>query len=118
VTRNSLGRGLVVAFDGPFIAGSRLTGKIRPTTVDPEVAKLQAPHEGKAFRVYGRAYRTSASHLVSAGHPFAIDPGVGYSKEPTTLIVFELAEVPGGTLLTVSESGFDAIPLKRRAGGI
>jgi uncharacterized protein YndB with AHSA1/START domain len=103
-----------VAFDGPFIAGSRLTGKIRPTTVDPEVAKLQAPHEGKAFEF--TVERIEPQRLISfRWHPFAIDPGVGYSKEPTTLIVFELAEVPGGTLLTVSESGFDAIPLKRRA---
>jgi hypothetical protein len=39
----------------------------------------------------------------------------GNSKEPTTLIVFELQEVPGGTLLTITESGFDQIPLARRA---
>jgi hypothetical protein len=48
-------------------------------------------------------------------HPYAIDPNVDYAKEPTTLILFELAEVPGGTLLTISESGFDQIPLERRA---
>ena len=34
---------------------------------------------------------------------------------PTTLVVFELQEVKGGTLLTVTESGFDRIPLARRA---
>jgi hypothetical protein len=48
-------------------------------------------------------------------HPHAVEPGVDYSKEPTTLIVFELEEVSGGTLLTISESGFDKIPLARRA---
>jgi len=48
-------------------------------------------------------------------HPYAVDPGVDYSKEPTTLIVFELQEISGGTLLTISESGFDQIPLERRA---
>jgi hypothetical protein len=32
-----------------------------------------------------------------------------------TLIEFELTDVPGGILLTISESGFDQIPLARRA---
>lgn len=48
-------------------------------------------------------------------HPAAIDPKVDYSKEPTTLVVFELQEVDGGTMLTVVESGLDKIPLARRA---
>jgi uncharacterized protein YndB with AHSA1/START domain len=48
-------------------------------------------------------------------HPYAVDPKVDYSKEPTTLVVFELKDAPAGTLLTVVESGFDQIPLARRA---
>jgi uncharacterized protein YndB with AHSA1/START domain len=48
-------------------------------------------------------------------HPAAIDPSVDYSEEPTTLVVFELAEANGGTMLTVVESGFEKIPLARRA---
>jgi uncharacterized protein YndB with AHSA1/START domain len=48
-------------------------------------------------------------------HPYAVEPGVAYSAEPTTLIVFELHEVEDGTLLTLVESGFDRIPLARRA---
>ena len=47
-------------------------------------------------------------------HPAAIDPAVYYSQEPTTLVVFELSEVPGGTLLKVTESGFDGVPIERR----
>lgn len=47
-------------------------------------------------------------------HPYAVDPKVDYSQEPTTLVVFELKEVEGGTMLTVVESGFDKIPLSRR----
>ena len=38
-----------------------------------------------------------------------------YSSEPTTLVVFTLEEVEGGTLLTVVESGFNKIPTSRRA---
>jgi uncharacterized protein YndB with AHSA1/START domain len=48
-------------------------------------------------------------------HPAAIDPKVDYSQEPTTLVVFELQEVEGGTMLSVVESGLDKIPLARRA---
>ena len=48
-------------------------------------------------------------------HPYAIDPKVDYSSEPTTLVEFRLEEVADGTLLTVVESGFDKIPVERRA---
>jgi len=48
-------------------------------------------------------------------HPAAIDPKVDYSHEPTSLVEFELKEVEGGTMLTVTESGLDKIPLARRA---
>ena len=48
-------------------------------------------------------------------HPYAIDPNVDYSKEPMTLVEFTLHDVEGGTLLRVEESGFDAVPIARRA---
>lgn len=48
-------------------------------------------------------------------HPYAIDPAVDYSSEPTTLVEFRLDEAEGGTLLTIVESGFDQIPAGRRA---
>jgi uncharacterized protein YndB with AHSA1/START domain len=48
-------------------------------------------------------------------HPAAIEPDVDYSAEPTTLVVFELEDAEGGTLLSVVESGFDNIPPHRRA---
>jgi uncharacterized protein YndB with AHSA1/START domain len=60
--------------------------------------------------------RMDAEHLFSyRWHPHAVDPSYDYSSEPTTLVEFELREVPGGTQLTVIESGFDRIPLARRA---
>lgn len=48
-------------------------------------------------------------------HPYAIDPAVDYSAEPTTLVEFTLEDAEGGTALTIVESGFDRIPLARRA---
>lgn len=49
-------------------------------------------------------------------NPAAIERAVDYSQEATTLVVFELKEVDGGTLLSVVESGFDKVPPPRRAG--
>src|SRR5947209_20098024 len=46
-------------------------------------------------------------------HPYAVDPAVDYSAEPTTLVEFTLEETDGGTALTIVESGFDRIPLAR-----
>jgi uncharacterized protein YndB with AHSA1/START domain len=103
-----------VDFDNAFAAGARVTGKIVPTKVDPEVAKMQEPYAGMAFDF--TVERIEPMRLFSfRWHPFAIEPGVDYSKEPTTLIVFELEDAPGGTMLTITESGFDRIPLARRA---
>lgn len=48
-------------------------------------------------------------------HPAAVDPKVDYSKEPPTLVEFKLEKTSTGTLLTVTESGFDALPPARRA---
>jgi uncharacterized protein YndB with AHSA1/START domain len=47
-------------------------------------------------------------------HPYAVDPKVDYSKEPMTLVEFRLEKKGAGTLLLITESGFDAIPAKRR----
>jgi len=47
-------------------------------------------------------------------HPAPVERSVDYSQEPTTLVVFELKEVEGGTMLSVVESGFDNVPPARR----
>ena len=103
-----------VAFEGPFRPGARMTGKIVPTRADAEVAKLQEPYEGKRFEIH--VDRIEPERLFSFHwHPFAIDPAFDYSSESMTLVVFALEETPGGTLLTITESGFDRIPRARRA---
>jgi hypothetical protein len=51
-------------------------------------------------------------------HPYALDPACDYSVEPMTLVTFALTEVEGGVQLTITESGFDQIPLARRAKAI
>ncbi len=103
-----------VRFDRPFVAGARMRGVIVGTAVDEEVAKAQRQHTTVPFEV--TIDRIERERLFAfRWHPFAIEPGVDYSAEPTTLIEFTLEDVPDGTLMTVTESGFDQIPLARRA---
>lgn len=47
-------------------------------------------------------------------HPYAVDPNKDYSQEPSTLVEFTLERTASGTLLVVTESGFDKIPAERR----
>jgi uncharacterized protein YndB with AHSA1/START domain len=108
------GRWFGAAFDAPFEAGARLTGRIVPTSVDPEVAALQKPYDGFAFELF--VDQIEPMRIFSfRWHPYAVEPGIDYSKEPTTLVVFELQESAGSALLSIFESGFDQIPLARRA---
>jgi|SRR5262245_10133597 len=103
-----------VRFDRPFVAGALLHGVIVGTTVDADVAKAQRQHEAVPFEI--TVERIEAERLFSfRWHPFAVDDSVDYSKEPTTLVEFALEDAPGGVVLTVSESGFDSIPLERRS---
>lgn len=102
-----------VEFDGAFAPGARITGKMAPTKVDADVAKMQEPYSGKAFEC--QVERIEPMSLFSfRWHPFAADDA-DYSAELMTLVVFELRDVPDGTVLTITESGFDRIPLARRA---
>ena len=52
--------------------------------------------------------------LTFRWHPAPMETSVDYSKEPSTLVVFELKEAQGGTLLRIVESGFDGLPASRR----
>ena len=103
-----------VALDGPFVAGRRIAGRIVPTKADPEVAKKQKDYEGMRFEFVVERIEPMR-RITFRWHPFAIDHSVDYSDEPMTLIVFDLEEVPGGTRFTITETGFDRIPLERRA---
>ena len=92
-----------VELEGPFVAGETVRGKIthpehRDLVMEVRVERIEPE------RVF--AYRW---------HPAAVDPNVDYGREPTTLVEFTLADSDGGTLLTLVESGFDAIPEARRA---
>jgi uncharacterized protein YndB with AHSA1/START domain len=93
--------------------GVALTGK---TFTAGERVQGQVTHAGYEHVVWDVLIeRIEPERLLSwRWHPAAIDPTVDYSAEPTTLVVFELKEVEGGTLLSVVESGFDKVPPARR----
>jgi len=100
--------------DGPFAPGAKLRGVITPTTVDAEIAAMQKPYAGKELELV--VGRVEPERLFSfQWHPYDVEPGIDHSKEPMTLVTFTLEEQKGGVLLTVVESGFDKIPLSRRA---
>ena|SRR5688572_17085279 len=92
-----------VLLEGPFVAHSKLHGRI--TIKGYEHVRLELDVQEMQPESYF-AYRW---------HPYAVDPKVDYSGEPTTLVEFRLEEVAGGTQLHVTESGFEGIPLARRA---
>jgi uncharacterized protein YndB with AHSA1/START domain len=103
-----------VKFPGPFVAGASMQGYIVPTTVDEEVAAMQKPYEGTPFNIV--VEKIIPEELFSfRWHPYAIEPGVDYSAEEATLVEFTFVESSEGVTLTVTECGFDKIPIERRA---
>jgi uncharacterized protein YndB with AHSA1/START domain len=91
-----------VAIEGPFVPGEPSRGHI--TWPGYEHLKWEA-------RIQKMEPQTFFSFTW---HPYAIDPAVNYSTEPSTLVEFTLKKSAAGTLLTVVESGFDKIPAHRR----
>lgn len=90
-------------FSGPFAAN---------TPVNARMTHPRYEHVSMTIEVDRIEPQTFFSYRW---HPYAIDPNVDYSGEPTTLIEFTLSDDAGGTRLTVVESGFDRIPIGRRA---
>lgn len=89
---------------GPFRPGRTASGPI--TTPGFERCTLHLQVE----RIEPQSY------FSYRWHPHAVDPNVDYSSEPTTLVEFRLEDAAGGgSLLTVIESGFEHVPLARRA---
>ena len=88
---------------GPFVPGTTVRGMITDKGYEhvPFEIAIERMEPGRMF-----SFRW---------HPYAVDPAVDYTGEPRTLVVFELEEVEGGTLLSVVETGFGRLPPGRRA---
>ena len=96
-----------MALDGPFVAGNRVVGTIAPTQVDPDVAATQAPHAGTRVVLDVEAVEP----MRRFAYRWSPDIGDGGATHATTtLVTFDLEPVDGGTRLTITESGFEALP--------
>ena len=74
---------------------------------------MQEPYVGTPFEWVVESLEPE-NRAVFRWHPFAMDEAVDYSREPMTRIEFALEPVDEGTRLTITESGFEAIPAERR----
>ena len=91
-----------VKLEGPFSPGQTSRGYI--TYPGYEHLKWEA-----------EVQRMETEKLFSfTWHPYAIDPKKDYSNETPTLVEFVLEATRQGTLLTITESGFECIPEERR----
>lgn len=93
-----------VRLDGPFAVGQTVTGQM----TYPGFEHL--PWESRTVALEPETY------FAFQWPPY--DPERDVSSEPWTLVEFRLADAPdGGTLLTLSESGFAALSpeLRRKA---
>ncbi len=91
-----------VKLDGPFEVGETASGRLtypgyENLLREAKVTVMQRPHR-----------------FAFTWHPYAVDPETDYNAEPPTLVAFSLASIGAGTRLTVTESGFDALPPHRR----
>ncbi len=91
-----------VKLDGPFVPGEVSTGHI--TWPGYERLKWEAVVQEMDPEQY----------FSYTWHPYAMDSNVDYSLETPTLVEFRLEKTANGTLLVVTESGFDDIPAERR----
>jgi len=100
--QNEFGEWFSARLSGPFETGKRVTA-----------VALRKGHPDLPFSLV--VDQVMAPRFLSwLWNPAPIDPSYDYSKEPMTLVEFTLDDVPGGTKLTVRESGFDQIPETRR----
>jgi uncharacterized protein YndB with AHSA1/START domain len=91
-----------VKLDGPFVPGQIARGRI--TYPGYEHVKWEAVVQ-----------KMETERLFSfTWHPYSVDPKIDYSKETPTLVEFRLEKTTNGTLLVLTESGFDKIPSHRR----
>jgi uncharacterized protein YndB with AHSA1/START domain len=92
-----------VELEGPFVPGQIARGRITHPGYEHVIwqATVQKMEHERLFSFTWR--------------PYAIDPDVDYSHEEPTLVEFKLEATPGGTLLSIVESGFDKVPAGRRA---
>ena len=95
-----------VKLDGPFVPGQVSRGQI--TYPGYEHVKWEAVVQKMESE---RLFSFTWPHPKSLDK---VDTALDYSGEPSTLVEFRLEKTAGGTLLVLTESGFDKLPGDRR----
>jgi uncharacterized protein YndB with AHSA1/START domain len=118
------GRWFGFKLDGPFTEGKKMTGTF-DWTIDEASLMAQQKALGLApsrVKVPDRTATLFTIERIEPEHyfsfrwiPYGIDAEADLDHEPTTLVEFRLAPSGDGTVLTISESGFDRVPEHRRA---
>ncbi len=88
--------------DGPFVEGQRSTGHM-----------TYPGYEGYPWEAIIQKIEPQTYFALT--WPSGADAGEDETEDNWTLVEFRLEEIPGGTRLTVRESGFDRVPSHRRA---
>ena len=91
-----------VNIEAPFVPGQPAQGQI-----------LYPGYEHVTWRAVIQAMEPERLFSFT-WHPYSVDPAIDYSQETPTLVEFRLEPTATGTLLMVTESGFDKIPTHRR----
>ena len=99
---NEFGQWFRVQLEAPFVPGHTARGKVT--------------YPGYEHLVWQAVVQTiePERYFSFTWHPYAIDPAVDYSGEQPTLVEFRLEPTSTGTLLRLTESGFDNLPASRR----
>jgi uncharacterized protein YndB with AHSA1/START domain len=92
-----------VKLEGPFVPGQAAGGQL--TYPGYEHVKLRVVVQKMA----------AEKRFSFTWHPYALDSSIDYSQETPTVVEFTLEKTAAGTLLVVTESGFERIPAARRA---
>jgi uncharacterized protein YndB with AHSA1/START domain len=99
---DEFGQWFRVKLDGPFEPGARSTGKMTYPGYEhyPWLAVVEHMEHERL--------------LSFRWHDFDEKSGIDVAEQPATLVEFRLEPIPEGTRLTITESGFEALPDHRR----
>lgn len=112
-----------VELEGEFAPGKALTGTFDEGLNEAAIldyqkrlglqpSKIRMPDRGAVFCTVERM--EAERYFSFRWIPYGIDAEVDPKNEPTTLVELRLEPTAEGTLLTITESGFDRVPVHRR----
>ena len=95
-----------VALEEPFVPGQMTRGRV-----------LHPGYEHVIWEATVEKMEPERLFSFTWAHPQSLDKAdysPDYSRDPKTLVEFRLEPAAGGTLLVVTESGFEKVPAERR----